>query len=120
MTATTNTGPAFACDLTRLSAADRERLIAICRDVFAQASQVRTLPDGYAIGFEDASPELVTRAGEFIALDRQCCGFLRHELLSEPDGGTIWLRLTGAPGAKELIRTDLLGMVPPQIRDQVT
>jgi hypothetical protein len=50
------TEPALACDLTRLSSADRERLFETSREVFAQVSEARPLPDGYALGFPRASP----------------------------------------------------------------
>ncbi len=100
--------PLFACDLTRLSAADKERLIRTSREIFAQASEVKELPDGFALGFPQASPELLAKLCGFIASDRLCCGFIRHELVSEPHGGTTWLRLTGEPGVKEVIRADVI------------
>jgi hypothetical protein len=47
-----------------------------------------------------------------MASDRLCCRFLRHELVSEPYEGMTWLRLTGEPGVKDFIRTDVIGMLP--------
>lgn len=106
--------PVFACDLTRLSAVERERLLQNCREIFAQPKEVKELPDGFALGFPEASPHLVSKIGEFIAYDRLCCSFLRHELVSEPHGGTTWLRLTGEPGAKEFISADLTKLLAPE------
>lgn len=101
----------LACDLTLLSPEDRERLVGLSREIFTQASEVDELPNGYALGFRHASPELLAKICDFIALDRRCCSFLRHELVSEPGGGTTWLRLTGEPGAKELISGDVLRLL---------
>jgi hypothetical protein len=113
------TEPAFACDLTRMSSADRDRLLENSRQIFAQATEAKALPDGYALGFPQAPPELLAKIAAFMAYDRLCCTFLRHELVSEPYGGMTWLRLTGEPGVKEFIRTDLRGMLPSPLATAV-
>jgi hypothetical protein len=108
--------PAFACDLTRLSAADRERLFQNSREILAQPSEVRELPDGYALGFSNASPQLLATICDFIVFDRLCCPFMQHELLSEAHGGITWLRLTGAPGVKEFIGAEVLATLGHDVR----
>jgi hypothetical protein len=35
--------------------------------------------------------------------ERQCCRFLRFTITVEPDGGPIWLELTGPPGTREFL-----------------
>jgi len=35
---------------------------------------------------------------ETVDAERQCCRFLRFDITIEPDGGPIWLELTGPPG----------------------
>ena len=35
--------------------------------------------------------------------ERQCCRFLRFEITVEPDGGPIWLSLSGPPGTREFL-----------------
>jgi hypothetical protein len=35
--------------------------------------------------------------------ERQCCRFLRFEITVEPDGGPIWLALSGPPGTREFL-----------------
>lgn len=35
--------------------------------------------------------------------ERQCCRFLRFEIIVEPDNGPIRLSLSGPPGAREFV-----------------
>jgi hypothetical protein len=109
------TEPVFACDLTLMSAAERERLAKNSREVFAAAKEVKVLPDGYALGFPNASAQLLATIADFIAYDRLCCSFMRHGLVSEPYGGTTWLTLTGGPGVKEVITVEVINMLSPEL-----
>jgi hypothetical protein len=106
---------AIECDLTALPGGGLERMTALSGKLFVMARQVRELPDGYAIGFHDASPDLFSELAEFISLDRLCCPFLRHSLVSEPGSGTVWLELTGGDGAKEAIAGDLARLLPDEL-----
>lgn len=99
---------AIECDLTALPDGGRERVTALGYRLFPMVREVRDLPDGYALGYHDASPELVSDLAEFIALDSICCAFVRHALVADPGRGTVWLEFTGGPtGAKEAIASDL-------------
>ena len=40
---------------------------------------------------------------ETVEAERQCCRFLRFEIAIEPDGGPIWLELSGPPGTREFL-----------------
>jgi hypothetical protein len=108
----TDETPVIACDLTALPDGGRERVAALSGKLFAMVRHVRDLPDGYALGFEDASAELFSELADFIALDRLCCSFLRHGLVSEPGRGTVWLELRGQQGAKEAIARDVARLLP--------
>jgi len=99
--------PPMACDLTKLSDAERHRLQAVVAELFSVAGEVRVLADGYELGYANASPETLAKMAEFIAYDRLCCAFLTHGMVSEPFGGPTWLRITGGEGAKELLAADL-------------
>jgi hypothetical protein len=111
----TDTTSALACDLTVLPSGGLERLTRLGGTLFAMAREARELPDGYAIGFHGATPELLAELAEFISLDRVCCAFLRHSLVSEPGPGTIWLELAGPEGAKEAIAGDLARLLPDEL-----
>lgn len=70
---------------------------------FKDCTQALELADGYAFRFDKA--ELT--AGpilEFIKAERDCCRFLRFELVFEPNLGPAWLRLRGSQDAKDFIR----------------
>jgi hypothetical protein len=107
--------PVFACDLGAMTAAERERLARSCRDIFAAAKEVKIFDDGYAVGFENPSAQLLAAMSDFIAVDRLCCPFVRHGLIVEPFGGTTWLQLTGGHGVKEAIAGDLIRMLPAAV-----
>jgi hypothetical protein len=107
--------PAIACDLTVLPDGGRERVTALAGTLIPMAGEVRDLQDGYALGYHDASPGLFSALAEFIALDRLCCPFLRHGLVSDPGRGTVWLQLTGRQGAKEAIASDLAALLPDDL-----
>jgi hypothetical protein len=107
--------PAIACDLTALPDGGRERVTALAGTLIPMAGEVRDLQDGYALGYHDASPGLFSALAEFIALDRLCCPFLRHGLVSDPGRGTVWLQLTGRQGAKEAIASDLAALLPDDL-----
>ena len=60
------------------------------------------LEDGYQFAFPgDAS--WATRLTEFVVAERSCCPFFRFELVFEPGGGEILLRVTGPEGTKQFI-----------------
>jgi hypothetical protein len=69
------------------------------------AGETRELPDGYAVRFP-SDPTLFVKVAEWITLERLCCSFLAFGLdWSERDG--VLLRLTGGPGVKTFLATQL-------------
>ena len=107
--------PLLACDLTKLTGAERQRLETVVANLFSSADEVHGLPNGYSIAYVDASAKTISEIGEFIAFDRLCCAFLTHELVSEPFGGATWLKITGGDGAKEVIAADVKRLVSPSV-----
>ena len=98
--------PAFACDLTALSAEERKLHAATTEEVFAAVQEVRELSDGYALRLPGESATLL-KAAAFIANERLCCPFFTFALEVEPEGGPLWLRLTGGDGIKQFIQAEL-------------
>jgi hypothetical protein len=43
------------------------------------------------------------RLTEFVVFERRCCPFLAFELVFEPEGGLIRLRITGPEGAEDIV-----------------
>jgi hypothetical protein len=94
----------IACTLTPDEIEDKRTTL--LPDLVAQAVERIPLPDGFRWRF-DASEAVVSAAAVTMNAERQCCRFLRFVLTVEPDGGAIWLDITGAPGTVAFLE-DLL------------
>jgi hypothetical protein len=97
---TPSAAPAPACALGALSPAERRRRERLVGVIDAAAERVE-LPDGWALRWDADAP--LGRLGEWIALERRCCPFLRFELAVAPARGPTWLRLTGSSAVKEFL-----------------
>ncbi len=107
----------IVCDLSAVSAADRERLMAAVPRLFQAVQAVHALPDGYAFRFANA-PGRILALAEFIEHERQCCPFYAFALEVEPGGGPFWLRLSGGDGVKEFVQT-VFGDLQAAVRAQL-
>jgi hypothetical protein len=76
------------------------------KHLFSLVEEIQELPDGYAFKLPGEVLMLMT-AAEFIALERLCCPFFGFTLLVEPEGGAMWLQLTGREGIKPFIRAEI-------------
>ena len=79
--------------------ARREGLLA---EVFARAQSIEDLPDGSRLRFA-AAGEIVPLLARAVDAERQCCRFLRFQIVVEPDEGPVTLDLTGPPGTREFL-----------------
>jgi hypothetical protein len=102
---TANESP-IACDLTALSAEQRVHRQALAQRMHAAAREICELPNGYAFRFS-ADPVLCLAVAEFMTLERLCCPFFTFALEMEPEGGAMWLRLTGRDGVKQFLQVEL-------------
>ncbi len=94
----------IVCDLSAITAADRERLLAGVPALFRAVEAVHALPDGYAFRFASEPGRLLALA-EFIEHERLCCPFYTFALEVAPAGGPFWMKLTGGEGVKDFIQT---------------
>jgi len=101
----------LACDLAALPPGGRRRLKELSEKLFRSVDELREMPEGFDLGFSEGSGQTIEELAEFIALDRLCCPFIRHGLIHEPYERGVWLHLSGATGVKDIIKSDLLGMV---------
>lgn len=94
----------IACNLKALNAEERrahkERSEKLLRAVKAEP-----LSNGYAIRF---APALWLEAAAWVELERKCCPFLEFQLESTAENAGVVLRLTGRPGVKEFLKTELM------------
>jgi hypothetical protein len=95
--------PPIACDLHRLTAAEREREKRLLDEVRKAAVEIRDVPAGYTLQFPGDAGIVLTLA-EFITLERACCAFLDFELRCEAEGGPVSLSMTGREGVKQFLQ----------------
>ncbi len=99
--------PGIGCNLVGREFAERKEVIT--RDLFAHVERIEELPDGFGFRFP-AGDSWAAKALDFIAAERQCCPFFTFELVFEPNGGPLWLRLRGSEEIKAFVLAELDGM----------
>lgn len=104
----------IACDMSAIEPGERARHVASAGELFRAVEEIRELPEGYAFRLPKDSDTL-RKAAEFVSLERLCCPFLGFTLELEPEGGPVWLRLTGHEGVKEFIREEVGGLLGVRI-----
>ena len=67
-----------------------------------RAAGTDRLPNGMRLRFT-ASTDALQAIASTVEAERQCCRFLRFDMAIEPDGGPIWLTLTGPAGTAEFL-----------------
>jgi hypothetical protein len=101
----------LACDMTAIPADERGRHGEVTRLLFAAVQEARDEPDALAFRLPP-SPAMLLLAAEFVARESRCCPFLGFAVQLAPDGGPLWLRLTGRPEVKAIARAELASMLP--------
>jgi hypothetical protein len=96
----------LACDLTAIPANVREEHVVTAPQLFETAQEVQELPNGFAIRFLN-EPGKFMEIAKFIENDSLCCPFFNFSVEVEPHRGSLWLRLTGDEGVKELLQVTL-------------
>jgi hypothetical protein len=48
-------------------------------------------------------PDALSAVLTTVEAERQCCRFLSFDISIEPDGGPIWLSLSGPPGTRDFL-----------------
>jgi hypothetical protein len=89
-----------ACTLT--PEALRARRAGLLSDLLGRAEGREDLPEGLRLRFAPTAETLTTIA-RVVEAERHCCRFLRFGITVEPDGGPVFLELTGPPGTGEFI-----------------
>ena len=89
-----------ACTLS--PAALRARREGLLSELLRRADEHQELPEGHRLRFAASEDTLATIA-RAVEAERECCRFLRFQITVEPDGGPIFLELSGPPGTREFI-----------------
>lgn len=98
---------ALACVAAAIPAADRSAHFALVQRLFHRAVREQLeLPNGYAFRF---AAETFGEVARFMENERRCCPFLTFTIELAPDGGPLWLRITGPAETRAFVSAELLG-----------
>jgi hypothetical protein len=95
----------MACRANALDKVQRQRQQALLDKVRRTVVAKHQLPDGIALTFP-ADAAVFLELAEWVSLERRCCPFLAFALEWKQDD-SVWVRLTGQPGAKEFIAAEM-------------
>ncbi len=96
----------FACDMSAIEPDRRDEHIATIDELFRAVENIRELLNGYAFRLPN-EPDVLFMTAKFIALERLCCPFFGFAIEVEPEGGAVWLSLTGRNGVKPFIVAEI-------------
>src|SRR5215204_1601345 len=96
----------IACKLTNEE--QQKRREELSRELFSGREGTRELDDGYEFVFAGGA-DWAEKLVSFVVSERECCPFFTFELIFEPEGGPISLRMRGPEGAKDLMREEFVG-----------
>jgi hypothetical protein len=105
----------LACVMDAIAPDQRQSHLAKAKDLFRAVAEICELPAGYAFRLPNES-DILKEVAEFISLERLCCPFFAFTLEVEPEGGAVWLQLTGRDGVKEFIRAEIGTFTGPSLR----
>ena len=89
-----------ACTLT--PDALRTRREGLLMDLVRRAEGREDLSEGVRFEFAPSS-ETIALIARAVEAERHCCRFLRFGITVEPDGGQMFLELTGPPGTRDFV-----------------
>lgn len=97
---------AFYCDRGALTPEKRKRHFDVLGPALAaKRAAVHELADGYEFQFS-SDDQTYQQVAEWVDGERLCCPFFDFTVRVSPEGGPMWLRLTGRPGTKQFIQAD--------------
>ena len=99
------TDPPIACHLKALDATQRERQKELLGIVRGKIQKTVELSDGFALQMPTDQATFLEVA-EWVSLERRCCGFAEFALELRLDD-TVWVKMTGKPGAKEVFAAEM-------------
>jgi hypothetical protein len=103
----------FACDRLALEPVARSRHFdQLGPQLRAIKTGVRELSNGYAFQFP-ADVKTVQLVAEWAAGERLCCPFFDISIRLEPEGGPVWLTITGREGTKRFLQVDVSAWIKP-------
>lgn len=107
--------PPIACQLKALDAAGRARQKELLARVRAMVLETIERPTGFELKLP-ATRATFIEAAEWVGLERLCCPFAEFALEWRGDD-TVWVRVTGPDGSKDVLAAEMgFGASPWQRR----
>lgn len=108
-------GEPIACNLRALNDSERDRHHALGEKLRSAVAKVTELPDGYALALDlkklpmdaQGKPWCVVEVAQWADMESRCCPFLNFEIDLRGKDGVVTLRLTGGPGVKEFLKSEM-------------
>ena len=101
----TESAGGFYCNTKALSPAERTRHEALTKKLLSARKATVETEKGYELQFSPADVT-VAEVAEWVVAESRCCSFFDFHIDLENAGTLICLRLTGAEGVKQFIRTE--------------
>lgn len=95
----------FACDMSVMTAEERDHHAELGRKMFGMVKEVKELRDGFALRF-NVDSAMVPTVAQFIEKERLCCPFMKFTVEIGAEHGPLWVSITGRKGAKDFIRAE--------------
>lgn len=99
------TDPPIACQPKALDTVQRKRQKELLETVRGKIQKTTELDNGFALQLP-SNPETFLEVAEWVSLERRCCAFVEFALEWRLDD-SVWVRLTGAPGVKEVLAAEM-------------
>jgi hypothetical protein len=100
-----NSQTSFYCNTKSLSIAEWAQKRRISEKMKIARAERKELANGYTFRFRPEAVSLIELA-DWVSSEARCCPFFDMTIEVEPDGGPLWLRLTGKEGVKQFIRME--------------
>jgi len=81
--------PEIACSLN--DEEFKERRLLVRKSVLAHVTHQQKHPSGLILHFEDG-PDVRAQVENFVALERECCGFLTFKISQPDDGLSLFIK----------------------------
>ena len=106
--------PPIACQLKALDAAGRARQKELLGTVRGKVRQALELDDGFELELPSDRGTFIEVA-EWVGLERLCCPFAEFAIEWRGDD-TVWVRVTGPSGAKDVLAAGMGLGVPSKAK----
>src|SRR5713101_3901839 len=99
----TGTKSAIACDFNAFTLRQRKNHELLSKELLSGCRETRAVRNGYSFRFLGET-SLYLKVARWITLEKLCCPFFTFNLSLAGQDGSVWLRITGPRGVKQLLK----------------